>query len=163
MVSVPRNEPLVSPDVIDATAALVFGDVPIASSIYIRDYPLKVPDYLPVKAIETGDARILEVPLPSQCRNFGQIKEWYSRYPLTEVIAIGPRLWEGLKSFVLPASGRFEDDPQFWALFESRPLLLHITETQPITGVESEDDLEIIRTLFRNQEIDSPLPIDGRK
>ena len=150
MVSVPRNEPLVSPDVIDATAALVFGDVPMASSMYIGDYPPKIPNCLPIKVVKTGDAGILEVPLPSQYKNFGQIKEWYSRYRMTEVIAIGARLWEGLKSFVLPASGRFEDDPKFWDLFEGRPLLLHITQTKPITGVEGEDDLDIIRTHFSN-------------
>jgi hypothetical protein len=137
----------------------------MASSIYIGDYPPKIPNCLPIKVAKTGDARILEVPLPSQCKNFGQIKEWYSRCRLTEVIAIGARPWEGLKSFVLPVSGKFEDDPKFWDLFEGRPLLLHIIQTEPITSVEGEDDLEIIRTYFRNQETAAPvasqLRIDG--
>jgi 3-deoxy-manno-octulosonate cytidylyltransferase (CMP-KDO synthetase) len=96
MVSVPRNEPLVSPDVIDATAALVFRDVPMESSIYMGDYPPKLRNCLPMTVVKTGDVRIHEVPLPSQCKNFGQIKEWYSRNRMSEVIAIGAGLWEGL-------------------------------------------------------------------
>ena len=158
IVNVQGDEPLIAPELIAATAALVDATVPMATAAHAIDSMADLRNPNVVKVVLNGAGRALyfsRAPIPWDRDGFGTASD----LPATLPPGLMPLRHVGLYAYrndflqryptLAPSPlERIEALEQLRVLWHGLPIAVHVTHTAPAAGVDTPEDLLRVRAFF---------------
>jgi 3-deoxy-manno-octulosonate cytidylyltransferase (CMP-KDO synthetase) len=157
VVNVQGDEPLIDPGLVAATAALIAPDVPMSTAAHPIHQAAEMFDPNVVKVVLDRAGRALyfsRAAIPWNRDAYAQTRE---TLPAADAPLRHIGLYAFSQSFLqaypgLPASPleKIEALEQLRVLWHGYPIAVHQTDQAPYAGVDTPEDLERVRRLFRD-------------
>ena len=158
IVNVQGDEPLIAPELIAATAALVDATVPMATAAHPIETMADLCNPNVVKVVLDGAGRALyfsRAPIPWDRDGFGAAADLQVTLP----VGLLPLRHVGLYAYrndflqhyptLTPSPlERIEALEQLRVLWHGLPIAVHVTHTVPAAGVDTPEDLLRVRAFF---------------
>lgn len=155
VVNVQGDEPLIDPELIAATAALIRQDVPMATAAHAIDDMAEVFNPNVVKVVLDKAGRALyfsRAPIPWHRDGFAQSKEALPAgyRPLRHIglYAYTNAFLQAYPKLTVSPLEQTEALEQLRVLWHGFPIAVHVTDTAPAAGVDTPDDLARVQRHF---------------
>lgn len=158
IVNVQGDEPLIDPDLIASTAALISDSVPMSTAAHALEAPEDIfnPNYVKVVLDKNGRAMYFSrAAIPWYRDGYAKAEKQYPEQPALRHVGLYAFRNDFLKmysSLTVAPMEQLESLEQLRVLWHGYPIAVHVTERIPEAGVDTPADLERVRATFTKQQ-----------